>query len=130
MSETDDTPNHWVRDLLMGAAIVLAVAQTVRISATQEEIARLKAQLAGADSLRVVYKSATPLVRLDKWAEQKGMLEVELLPLRPASVDISVFDLAQKEIAACRKTEVALPLHLSCEVPPGALTLSVVERSP
>ncbi len=130
MSETDDTPNHWVRDLLMGAAIVLAVAQTVRISATQEEIARLKVQLAGANALHVVYKSETPLVRLDKWTEQKGTLSVDLEPLRPATVDVTVFDTAQKEIAACRKTEVALPLHLTCAVPPGELILSIVERSP
>ena len=128
MSEPEDTPSHWVRDLLIGAAVVLAVVQTVRMSGSESEITRLHQELNAIQRVHVVSK--TPLLRAQLVERQGAEVLVHLIPLRSAKVDIAFFDSAGHEIAACSHTQVSLAPELRCTAPGGELDVSIIERDP
>jgi hypothetical protein len=128
MNEPDDTPTHWVRDLLTGAAIVLAVVQTVRLSGVEAEASRLHAALEAERSVHVVAKSAAPLLRVVSVQRQGSEIVVKLAPLRDAVVDVAFFDAGDHEIAGCSQAHVPLPPELRCSAPSGEVSASLIEN--
>lgn len=125
MTEPEDTPSHWGRDLLIGAAVVLAVVQTVRMSGSEAEIVRLHQELNAVQRVRVVAK--TPLARAQALDWKSGEVVVRLVQLRDANVDVAFLDAAGHEIAGCSHTHVPLTPELHCAAPSADVTVSIVE---
>lgn len=126
MSELEDAPTHWIRDLLIGTAVCLAVVQTVRMSGSEAEISKLRQQVTALEHVAVVSKKPA-LLKLQVLEHVGGELVVHLTPLREANVDLVFTDAAGRELPECSHLHVPLAPELHCNSA-AAVSASVTEN--